>query len=101
LDLLLFAHEVLHVDDLRTGLMVTCLAIGIGAGSMLAGKLSGDKVELGLVPLGSVLMAVFSVRCIWRADRTAGRWDAGAAGPVERTVHRAAERLSAAAGRSA
>ena len=28
---------------------------------MLAGKLSGDKVELGLVPLGSVLMAVFSV----------------------------------------
>jgi acyl-[acyl-carrier-protein]-phospholipid O-acyltransferase/long-chain-fatty-acid--[acyl-carrier-protein] ligase len=61
LDLLLFAHEVLHVDDLRTGLMVTCLAVGIGAGSMLAGKLSGDKVELGLVPLGSVLMAMFSV----------------------------------------
>jgi len=61
LDLLLFAHEVLHVDDLRTGLMVTCLAVGIGVGSMLAGKLSGDKVELGLVPLGSILMAVFSV----------------------------------------
>ncbi|HEX3744633.1 MAG TPA: acyl-[ACP]--phospholipid O-acyltransferase [Bryobacteraceae bacterium] len=61
LDLLLYAHEVLHVDDLRTGLLVTCLAVGIGAGSMLAGKLSGDKVELGLVPLGSILMAVFSV----------------------------------------
>jgi acyl-[acyl-carrier-protein]-phospholipid O-acyltransferase/long-chain-fatty-acid--[acyl-carrier-protein] ligase len=61
LDLLLFAHEVLHVNDLRTGLMVTCLAVGIGAGSMLAGKLSGDKVELGLVPLGSILMALFSV----------------------------------------
>jgi acyl-[acyl-carrier-protein]-phospholipid O-acyltransferase/long-chain-fatty-acid--[acyl-carrier-protein] ligase len=60
LDLLLFAHEVLRVDDLRTGLMVTCLAVGIGAGSMLAGKLSGDKVELGLVPLGSILMALFS-----------------------------------------
>ena len=61
LDLLLFASEVLHVDELRTGLMVTCLAVGIGAGSMLSGKLSGDKVELGLVPLGSMLMALFSV----------------------------------------
>ena len=42
-------------------LMVTFLAIGIGVGSMLAGRLSGDKVELGLVPLGSILMGVFSL----------------------------------------
>jgi acyl-[acyl-carrier-protein]-phospholipid O-acyltransferase/long-chain-fatty-acid--[acyl-carrier-protein] ligase len=41
--------------------MLTCLAVGIGVGSMLAGRLSGDKVELGLVPLGSVAMAVFCV----------------------------------------
>jgi acyl-[acyl-carrier-protein]-phospholipid O-acyltransferase/long-chain-fatty-acid--[acyl-carrier-protein] ligase len=61
LDLLLFGSEVLKVDDLRIGLMVTCLAVGIGAGSMLAGRLSGDKVELGLVPLGSLLMVLFSV----------------------------------------
>ncbi len=61
MDLLLFGSEVLHVSDLKVGLMVTCLAIGIGAGSMLAGRLSGDKVELGLVPLGSILMALFSV----------------------------------------
>ncbi len=61
LDLLLFGSEVLHVDELHTGLMVTCLAVGIGMGSMLSGKLSGDKVELGLVPLGSILMAFFSV----------------------------------------
>jgi acyl-[acyl-carrier-protein]-phospholipid O-acyltransferase/long-chain-fatty-acid--[acyl-carrier-protein] ligase len=56
MDLLLFGNEVLKVSDLRIGLMVTCLAVGIGAGSLLAGKLSGDKVELGLVPLGSILM---------------------------------------------
>jgi acyl-[acyl-carrier-protein]-phospholipid O-acyltransferase/long-chain-fatty-acid--[acyl-carrier-protein] ligase len=61
MDLLLFGSEVLRVNELRVGLMVTCLAVGIGAGSMLAGKLSGDKVELGLVPLGSILMALFSV----------------------------------------
>jgi acyl-[acyl-carrier-protein]-phospholipid O-acyltransferase/long-chain-fatty-acid--[acyl-carrier-protein] ligase len=61
MDLLLFGSEVLRVDDLRVGLMVTCLAVGIGAGSMLAGRLSGDKVELGLVPLGSLLMSLFCV----------------------------------------
>jgi acyl-[acyl-carrier-protein]-phospholipid O-acyltransferase / long-chain-fatty-acid--[acyl-carrier-protein] ligase len=61
MDLLLFGSEVLRVSELRVGLMVTCLAVGIGVGSMLAGRLSGDKVELGLVPLGSILMAVFSV----------------------------------------
>src|SRR6185503_6264976 len=38
-DLLLFGSEVLKVDDLRVGLMVTGLAIGIGAGSMLSGRL--------------------------------------------------------------
>jgi len=61
MDLLLFGSEVLHAGDVRIGLLVTCLAVGIGVGSMLAGRLSGNKVELGLVPLGSILMAVFSV----------------------------------------
>jgi acyl-[acyl-carrier-protein]-phospholipid O-acyltransferase / long-chain-fatty-acid--[acyl-carrier-protein] ligase len=59
MDLLLFGTNVLKVDDLRVGLMVTCLALGIGAGSMLAGRLSGNKVELGLVPLGAIFMSVF------------------------------------------
>jgi acyl-[acyl-carrier-protein]-phospholipid O-acyltransferase/long-chain-fatty-acid--[acyl-carrier-protein] ligase len=58
-DLLLFGSEVLKQDELRVGLMVTCLAIGIGVGSMLAGRLSGNKVELGLVPLGAIFMGIF------------------------------------------
>src|SRR6266481_8038392 len=61
MDLLLFGSEVLKVTELKVGLMVTFLAIGIGAGSLLAGRLSGDKVELGLVPLGSILMGVSSI----------------------------------------
>ena len=34
------------------------LAIGIGGGSMLAGRLSGEKVEPGLVPVGAFGMGV-------------------------------------------
>jgi len=61
LDLLLFGSETLHASDRMVGLLVTCLSLGIGAGSMLAGRLSGDKVEIGLVPLGSIFMGVFSI----------------------------------------
>ena len=60
-DLLLFANEALKVSDLRGGLLLPFLSIGIGVGNMLAGRLSGDKVELGLVPLGSLFMGLFGV----------------------------------------
>src|ERR1700722_2497793 len=52
MDLLLFGSEVLRVDERHVVWMVTGLVLGIGAGSMLSGRWSGDKVELGLVPLG-------------------------------------------------
>lgn len=60
LDLFFYGSEVLHAGEVKIGFMVTALAVGIGAGSLLAGNLSGDRVELGLVPVGSVLMGVFS-----------------------------------------
>ncbi|HTB15317.1 MAG TPA: MFS transporter, partial [Bryobacteraceae bacterium] len=59
-DLLVFGSEVLKVNETQVSLMVGCLAVGIGIGSMLAGRLSGDKVEIGLVPLGSALMTFAS-----------------------------------------
>jgi acyl-[acyl-carrier-protein]-phospholipid O-acyltransferase / long-chain-fatty-acid--[acyl-carrier-protein] ligase len=59
-DLLVFGSDVLKVDETHIAMMVGCLAVGIGIGSMLAGRLSGDKVEIGLVPLGSALMTVAS-----------------------------------------
>src|SRR5450755_3985836 len=61
MDLFLFGSEVLKETDLRVGLLVTALAIGIGVGSLLAGRLSGNKVELGLVPLGAVFMGIFCI----------------------------------------
>ncbi len=61
MDLVLFGSQTLHAGDTRVALLMTCLSIGVGAGSMLAGRLSGDKVEIGLVPLGSVFMGVFSI----------------------------------------
>ncbi len=56
MNLLLFARERLNIGQVETGILVASLAVGIGIGSMLAGRLSGDKVEPGLVPLGSLGM---------------------------------------------
>ncbi|MFQ5929465.1 MAG: MFS transporter, partial [Acidobacteriota bacterium] len=60
LNIILLGKEVMALDDLWIGLMGTSLAVGIGVGSLVAGRLSGDKVELGLVPLGSIGMGLFS-----------------------------------------
>jgi acyl-[acyl-carrier-protein]-phospholipid O-acyltransferase/long-chain-fatty-acid--[acyl-carrier-protein] ligase len=60
-DLLLFGGEAMRVSELRAGLLLPFLSIGIGVGNMLAGRLSGDKVELGLVPLGSTFMGLFAI----------------------------------------
>ncbi|MGE4093096.1 MAG: acyl-[ACP]--phospholipid O-acyltransferase [Candidatus Binatia bacterium] len=61
MDILLLGKEVMQLSDQRIGLLGTFLAAGIGAGSVLAGRLSGNKVELGLVPLGSIGMGIFSL----------------------------------------
>lgn len=57
MNLLLYAEQVLHVDPLGNSALQVALAIGMAAGSILAGKLSGDHVEYGLIPLGAFLMA--------------------------------------------
>ncbi|TAN62130.1 MFS transporter [bacterium] len=59
--LLLLGKEVMGLSDFKMGIFITVLAIGIGAGSVIAGRLSGEKIELGLTPLGAIGMGVFSV----------------------------------------
>lgn len=61
MDIILLGKEVMGLDDLWVGILGTFLAIGIGIGSLMAGRLSGDKVELGLVPLGSIGMGLFAI----------------------------------------
>lgn len=56
---LLYGTEVLGADEIGVSLMLVAIAAGIGAGSMLAGRWSGDKVEIGLVPIGAAGMAFF------------------------------------------
>lgn len=61
MNLLLYAEQVLHVDPLGNSALQVALAIGMAVGSLIAGKLSGDHVEYGLLPVGAFLMASMSV----------------------------------------
>lgn len=56
--LLLFGSETLHCTETQIGLLLASLAIGIADGSMAAGRLSGEKIEPGLIPIGAAGMAV-------------------------------------------
>jgi acyl-[acyl-carrier-protein]-phospholipid O-acyltransferase/long-chain-fatty-acid--[acyl-carrier-protein] ligase len=57
----LYGKEILDLGETRISLLWTFAALGIGAGSLVAGRLSGDKIELGLVPVGAIGMGVFSL----------------------------------------
>lgn len=58
-NILIYAKEMMRVDESSVGIMLAVLSIGIGLGSGLAGKLSGEMIEFGLVPLGAVIMSAF------------------------------------------
>lgn len=58
LNLIPFAVEVLHLSDTQGGYLFPLMAIGIGTGSIIAGKISGRTVELGLVPIAGIGVAI-------------------------------------------
>ncbi len=56
-----FAKDVLGGDPQVVTLLLATFSVGIGTGSLLCEKLSRGKVEIGLVPFGSIGMTVFAI----------------------------------------
>jgi acyl-[acyl-carrier-protein]-phospholipid O-acyltransferase/long-chain-fatty-acid--[acyl-carrier-protein] ligase len=61
----LFGDQILHTQPTQTQLLGAVIAIGIALGSLAAGRLSGAKVELGLVPIGAFGMALGAFVLAW------------------------------------
>lgn len=61
LNILLYSKNFMGAGGFKTGLIFTVIALGIGIGSFLAGKLSGEKIEFGLIPLGAIGVGLFSI----------------------------------------
>ena len=56
-----FSKTVLGGDEQVVTLLLALFSVGIGIGCLLCEKLSGRKVEIGLVPFGSIGMTLFAV----------------------------------------
>ena len=62
-----YAKEWLYGDESVVTLILTVFSVGIASGSMLCERLSGGKVEVGLVPFGSLGLTVFGVLLWWHS----------------------------------
>ena len=62
-----YAKEWLYGDETVVTLILTVFSVGIAFGSMLCEKLSGRKVEIGLVPFGSFGLTVFGLLLWWHS----------------------------------
>ncbi|PRC91174.1 Acyltransferase [Solimicrobium silvestre] len=56
-----YAKEYLHGDHSVFVLLLAVFSVGIGAGSLLCERLSGHKVEIGLVPFGAIGLSLFGI----------------------------------------
>lgn len=56
-----FTKTILGGDNTVVTALLVAFSVGVGIGSMLCERLSGDRVELGLVPIGSVGLTVFGI----------------------------------------
>jgi acyl-[acyl-carrier-protein]-phospholipid O-acyltransferase/long-chain-fatty-acid--[acyl-carrier-protein] ligase len=65
LNIVLYAADILHVDDAHSSYLLAALSLGIGIGSFAAGLASGKKIEPGMVLpglAGILLMAALLSR---------------------------------------
>lgn len=56
-----FTKTVLGGDNTVVTALLVAFSVGVGVGSMVCERLSGDRVELGIVPIGSIGLTLFGI----------------------------------------
>lgn len=67
-----FTKTVLGGDNTVVTALLVAFSVGVGIGSLLCERLSGEKVELGLVPIGSLGLTVFGISLYFSAPASVG-----------------------------
>lgn len=70
LNIFLYAKDMMNASPKLSGFLLIAVAIGIALGSVTAGKVSGKKVEMGLVPFGALGMSLFAIDLGWSYTST-------------------------------
>lgn len=58
LNMIPYGMQYLGLDEPHSGYLFFLASIGIAAGALLSGKLSGRTIEFGIVPLGALVLAL-------------------------------------------
>ena len=66
-----YSKEIFGTNPFGLNYLTGLFCVGIGAGSMMCDRLSRDRLELGLVPFGSIGMSVFLFD-LWLVGSPAG-----------------------------
>ena len=56
-----YTLDILKGNETITTTLLVAFAIGVGFGSLLCERMSGRRIELGLVPLGSIGLSIFAI----------------------------------------
>ena len=56
-----YTLDLLNGNETITTLLLAAFAIGVGIGSLLCERMSGHRIELGLVPFGSIGLSLFAM----------------------------------------
>ena len=56
-----YTLDILNGNEQITTILLIAFAVGVGVGSLLCERLSGHRIELGLVPFGSIGLSVFAI----------------------------------------
>jgi 1-acyl-sn-glycerol-3-phosphate acyltransferase len=73
-----YSKIVLGGNEHVVTLMLALFSVGVAAGSLLCERLSGHKVEIGLVPFGSIGLSVFAVDLFFASPGSVAHADVGA-----------------------
>jgi len=74
-----YCREVLGGNEQVATVMLAVFSVGVGSGSLLCERLSGHKVEIGLVPFGSIGLSVFALDLFFASPVVGGAALIGAA----------------------
>ncbi|MEX0706619.1 MAG: MFS transporter [Woeseia sp.] len=56
-----YSLSILNANEEITTILLVAFSVGVGIGSLLCEKMSGRRIELGLVPFGSIGLSVFAI----------------------------------------
>src|SRR5882672_4003334 len=82
-----YTKDILFGDEGVVTVLLALFSVGVGAGSLLCERLSGRRIEIGLVPFGSIGLTLFGIDFYFASTGLAAHAAAGAMDFLREPAH--------------